>query len=104
MLSTQRLCIAAKELIKPFSTLDASVLFDAIKPLYQSDGPIESKESKEALAKYEAEAVKRGEVAELASRQACLDAHEWKRLNDQSPIVHMTVAREDLEDKRPETA
>lgn len=84
--------------------LDASVLFDAIKPSYQSEGPIESKEFKEALARYEAEAVQRGEVAVLASRQACLDAHDWKRLNDQSPIVNMRVAREDLEDKRPETA
>jgi 2-polyprenyl-6-methoxyphenol hydroxylase-like FAD-dependent oxidoreductase len=84
--------------------IDASVLFNEIRPLYQSSGPIEGESLKNATSRYEAEAVKRGELAVLASRRACLDAHDWKRLNDDSPLVNKRVSREDLEDVRPERA
>lgn len=84
--------------------LDASVLFNEIRSLYQSSGPIESKELREAISRYEADAVKRGELAVLASRRACLDAHNWKMLDDNSPIINRSISIDDLEDVRPERA
>lgn len=82
--------------------LDAESLYKQIKPLYQSSASIESKALGEAIAQYEDEAVKRGELAVLASRRACLDAHDWKRLNDSSPIINVDMTRDQVEDERPE--
>ncbi|KAL8946149.1 MAG: hypothetical protein Q9183_007943, partial [Haloplaca sp. 2 TL-2023] len=46
---------------------------------------------KEAIDKYEAEMIKRTAPAVLTSRRACLDAHEYKRIDDQSPLVSRRV-------------
>jgi hypothetical protein len=40
-----------------------------------------------ALDRYEDRAVGRARPAVLASRQACLDAHRWARITDQSPLL-----------------
>lgn len=44
--------------------------------------------------------VARTEIAILAWRQACLDAHEFKSLNDDSPLVRTRSMRSDLDDSR----
>jgi hypothetical protein len=46
------------------------------------DGDIRS-----ALDRYEDRVVARARPAVLASRQACLDAHDWRRINAQSPLL-----------------
>lgn len=40
-----------------------------------------------ALDRYEDRVVARTRPAVLASRQACLDAHDWQRINPQSPLL-----------------
>lgn len=46
------------------------------------DGNIRS-----SLDRYEDRVVARTRPAVLASRQACLDAHDWRRINAQSPLL-----------------
>ncbi len=41
----------------------------------------------EMITGYEKEMVKRTRPAVLASRRACLDAHEYKRIDENSPLV-----------------
>jgi hypothetical protein len=40
-----------------------------------------------ALDRYEDKVVARSRPGVLASRQACLDAHQWSRINDKSPLL-----------------
>lgn len=40
-----------------------------------------------ALDRYEDKAVARTRPAVLASRQACLDAHQWSRISPASPLL-----------------
>lgn len=47
-----------------------------------------------ALDRYEEKVVARTRPAVLASRQACLDAHRWRRITDASPLL--TRRRMDL--------
>lgn len=47
---------------------------------------------KEAVDGYETEMRKRTAPAVLLSRQACLDAHDWKRVQEgNSPLLAMRV-------------
>lgn len=40
-----------------------------------------------ALDRYEDRVVARTRPAVLASRQACIDAHQWDRINEKSPLL-----------------
>jgi 2-polyprenyl-6-methoxyphenol hydroxylase-like FAD-dependent oxidoreductase len=83
--------------------IDVGKLFEQIRPLYSDGDAEENDESfKAAIERYEMEAIERGEYAVLASRRACLDAHDFKRLDDDSPLVNKEVPRETLKDERPE--
>ena len=42
---------------------------------------------RDALDDYETGVVKRSRPAVLAARRACLDAHDWSRINPQSPLL-----------------
>lgn len=44
-----------------------------------------------AIDAYEEEMIQRTGPAVLTSRRACLDAHEYARINDQSPLVSKRV-------------
>ena len=46
---------------------------------------------KKAIDAYEEEMMQRTAPAVLTSRRACLDAHEYKRIDDQSPLVSRRV-------------
>lgn len=46
------------------------------------DGAVRS-----ALDRYEDKVVARARPAVFASRQACLDAHNWRHINSQSPLL-----------------
>jgi hypothetical protein len=55
-----------------------------------SDHPEEhdlSTSLKEAIDAYEEELMKRTSPAVLTSRRTCLDAHDYKRSTEQSPLV-----------------
>lgn len=40
-----------------------------------------------ALDEYEDAVIKRARPGTLASRRACLDAHKWRRINSDSPLL-----------------
>ncbi|KAL4931370.1 FAD-dependent oxidoreductase [Aspergillus undulatus] len=44
-------------------------------------------DSKSAIGKYGAEMKKRGQTAARLSRRACIEAHEWEKLNEGSAIL-----------------
>ena len=77
--------------------VDVDLLLKQIGPLLEKEGGLQDAEIKDAVASYEAEMVERTELAVLASRQACLDAHDWSRLNDKSPLVRRRLMKADLE-------
>ena len=69
---------------------DASTLLAKIMPIfrYSSDSPTAISPSfKDAVDAYEDEMIARAAPAVLASRQACLDAHDYQRITDQSPLI-----------------
>lgn len=50
-----------------------------------------------ALDAYEETMVKRTRLGVLASRRACLDAHEWGRINAESPLLTRRAMNLDIE-------
>ena len=77
--------------------VDVDILLKQLEPLLHQRADLQDEEVKSAVEKYEAEMVERTGLEVLASRQACLDAHDWSRLNDQSPLVRRRIMRADLE-------
>ena len=45
------------------------------------------KAMKESIMAYESEMYIRSKPSVLASRQACLDAHQYERINESSPLI-----------------
>lgn len=82
------------------SIVDVSKLLEQIKPLYQlSETRMDNHDSfEDARAAYESEMVERAEIAVLASRRACLDAHEYARVDERSPLVKRRMMRSDLDE------
>lgn len=62
--------------------LDGFHLLQALKSIYT-----EGKSQKEAIGQFEQEMRARTARAVLLSRQACLDAHDWSRLNENSAVL-----------------
>lgn len=56
-------------------------LVEAIEKIYAGGS------SKDSIDEYEAEMRERAQAAVLLSRQACLDAHDWESLNENSAIL-----------------
>jgi 2-polyprenyl-6-methoxyphenol hydroxylase-like FAD-dependent oxidoreductase len=81
------------------SIMDVKVLLGLFEPLLQHEDS-EVQDFRAARDTYEDEMVERTELAVLASRQACLDAHEWQKLDDQSPLVRRRLMRADLEARK----
>jgi 2-polyprenyl-6-methoxyphenol hydroxylase-like FAD-dependent oxidoreductase len=77
--------------------MDVEILLKQIGPLLGKEGELQDAEVKRAVESYETEMIDRAELAVLASRQACLDAHDWSRLNDKSPLVRRRLMKADLE-------
>ncbi|KAM0700249.1 hypothetical protein Q7P35_011969 [Cladosporium inversicolor] len=80
------------------SIVDVSKLLEQIKLLYEGEYVKDDGAFEAARAAYESEMIERKEVAVLASRRACLDAHEYARINENSPLVKRRMMRTDLED------
>ena len=76
---------------------DIALLLEKIlPPLQNSSGPTSSKGSKpktlqDAIDAYEKEMIQRAGPAVLTSRRACLDAHEYEKITDQSPLISRRV-------------
>ena len=77
--------------------VDVDILLKQLKPLLEKENQLQGAEVKDGVESYEVEMIDRTELAVLASRQACLDAHDWSRLNDKSPLVRRRLMKADLE-------
>ncbi|KAF4467934.1 monooxygenase [Fusarium albosuccineum] len=62
--------------------LDAYRLCKALEAVYREESNL-----KEAIDGYEMELRERTSIAVLLSRQACLDAHDWAGLNENSAVL-----------------
>ena len=71
--------------------MDVAILLDKILPILKSPDHT-SVTLEEACQEYVKEMVTRTRPAVLNSRHACLDAHEFKKINDQSPLIARRVA------------
>lgn len=69
--------------------LDAALLVDQLKLLRR--GIVTQKD---AINTYEAEMRPRAVDAVLKSRRACLDAHEWQKITDDSPFIGARIPPE----------
>lgn len=69
--------------------LDAALLVNQLKLI--KAGTVTQEQG---ITAYEDEMKKRTGKAVLLSRQAALDAHDWNRVNDSSPIVGARMAPE----------
>ncbi|KAF5024481.1 hypothetical protein F66182_3421 [Fusarium sp. NRRL 66182] len=65
--------------------LDVQDLVDRIVPILEADGDFSTLRS--ALDEYEHAVASRARPGVLASRQACLDAHDWKSITSKSPLL-----------------
>ncbi|KAI9892307.1 MAG: hypothetical protein M1814_001506 [Vezdaea aestivalis] len=74
-----------------FSDKASTAPTSAPSPASDADGSYSRKLSpvNEAVRGYQAEMFVRGKAAVLASRQACLDGHEYERIGDESPLIAM---------------
>lgn len=79
------------------SIVDVSLLLEQIKTLYASGEGGDEGGFEAARERYEAEMIERTDVAVRASRQACLDAHEYARVDEKSPLVRRRWVRADLD-------
>ncbi|KAF5534088.1 zeaxanthin epoxidase chloroplastic [Fusarium napiforme] len=61
---------------------DVKDFVERVVPTLNSDGDLRS-----ALDEYERAVISRTRPAVLASRRACLDAHNWKRISKTSPLL-----------------
>ena len=68
---------------------DIAVLMQHLLPAIQEGSSPASMQ--EAINSYEKEMIERTAPAVLTSRRACMDAHDYKCINDQSPLVSRRV-------------
>lgn len=66
---------------------DVECLLECITPLFQSESTPNVAGLQDAIGRYDVQLAIRGHNAVLASRQACLDAHDQKKINADSPLV-----------------
>jgi 2-polyprenyl-6-methoxyphenol hydroxylase-like FAD-dependent oxidoreductase len=66
--------------------LDAALLVDQLKDIHAK-----RKMQQDALDTYEDEVFRRAPEAVLKSRRACLDAHRWELIQDDSPFIGARV-------------
>lgn len=77
--------------------VDVGRLIGLLRPLMRDgEGGHDDDAWRTAVEEYETEMIERSSLGVLASRQACMDAHDYKRLNDNSPLVRRRLMRADL--------
>ena len=76
---------------------DIATLLEKMLPLLQSRSvptffDVSSPQTlQDAIDAYEKEMIQRTGPAVLLSRQACLDAHDYEKITDQSPLISRRV-------------
>lgn len=81
--------------------MDVELLLSAILPVMQTADSVRGKDMVEACEHYTRDMVGRTAPAVLKSRQACLDAHTYERINDNSPLIQLRTAA--VQEKLPST-
>lgn len=64
--------------------------------------PLDQDRLRIALSQYENTVIDRARPGVLASRRACLDAHEWARIGPESPLLtkrQMNIIYDELADR-----
>jgi hypothetical protein len=79
--------------VKDFSEIMTPVLVQQVKGE-------SGKSLRQALDEYEDAAVARTRPAVLASRRACMDGHEWARIDEQSPLLSPRQMRLNFDEER----
>ena len=76
--------------------MDVSVLLSHILPVFKQ--PRQTPRMREAVLAYEEDMIARTRPAVLASRRAAMDAHEYRKIDADSPLVSKRVViREELD-------
>jgi hypothetical protein len=65
--------------------LDVEDFVDCVMPILQAGGT--SEKLKASMDRYLKVVVTRTRPAVLASRQACLHAHDWEKISSESPLL-----------------
>ena len=72
--------------------LDVQLLLSFILPALNAGDTARGERLREACESYTQDMVERTAPAVLKSRQACLDAHVYERINDDSPLIQKRAA------------
>lgn len=72
--------------------MDVKMLLEEVLPVLQGRGASGEHSLAQAIRRYREEMTKRTRPAVLNSRQACLDAHVYSRINDESPLIKRRIA------------
>jgi hypothetical protein len=67
--------------------MDAANLANGIKQVVEGEVSLQ-----DAVMAYEEEMRERCRPAVWASRQACLDAHHWERVGEDSPLIERSLS------------
>ncbi len=70
---------------------DTAVLMRYLLPVLQKLDEESAEAQERAINAYEAEMIQRAGPAVLTSRKACMDAHDYQCINDESPLVSKRV-------------
>ena len=71
--------------------MDVAVLLDKLLPALEANDE-KSGALEKGIKDYNEEMITRTQPAVLNSRQACLDAHDYKSINNRSPLIARRVA------------
>ena len=86
--------------VQDFADLVSPVLSrTSISPADGTPGPSGFEDLRSALDAYEDAVVDRARPGVLASRRACLDAHEWKRIDETSPLLSRRAMKLDFDEE-----
>ncbi|KAJ5769012.1 hypothetical protein N7520_003571 [Penicillium odoratum] len=78
--------------------LDVKELFSLVLPVLETEVFSEER-LRDACESYTKGMVERAAPAVLHSRQACLDAHDYERINDESPLIRRRIAVHETQPK-----
>ena len=71
--------------------MDVAVLLDKLLPALEANDE-KSGALEKSITEYNEEMITRTQPAVLNSRKACLDAHDYKSINNRSPLIARRVA------------
>jgi hypothetical protein len=74
--------------------MDVAELLKHLLPILKSSSESDIPKLKKVVDAYQGEMISRSAPAVMMSRQACLDAHDYKSINDNSPLISRRVVQQ----------